>query len=126
KAFNDLGDRCHEAGPLDEKSRRLVKLALSIGAGLEGATHSAVRSAARRGSSKKRSIMWRCWLSVLWACHPPHVPSHGFATRANSFQTDVCYMSPAPIPPARRRGKVPDIRRPSAAKKQDGTDELPR
>ena len=33
KAFNELGERCHEAGPLDEKSRRLVKLAMSIGAG---------------------------------------------------------------------------------------------
>jgi|SRR5579859_112803 len=49
QAFNELGDRCHEAGPLDEKSRRLVKLALSIGAGLEGATHSAVRNARRAG-----------------------------------------------------------------------------
>jgi 4-carboxymuconolactone decarboxylase len=49
KAFNELGERCHEAGPLDEKSRRLVKLALSIGAGLEGATHSAVRSARKAG-----------------------------------------------------------------------------
>ncbi len=46
KAFNELGSRCHEAGPLDERgSPRLVKLALSIGAGLEGATHSAVRNA---------------------------------------------------------------------------------
>lgn len=45
KAFNELGERCHKAGPLDEKSRRLVKLALSIGAGLEGATHSAARNA---------------------------------------------------------------------------------
>jgi 4-carboxymuconolactone decarboxylase len=49
KAFNDLGDRCHKAGPLDEKSRRLVKLALSIGAGLEGGTHSAVRNALKSG-----------------------------------------------------------------------------
>ena len=49
KAFNDLGERCHEAGPLDEKCRRLVKLALSIGAGLEGATHSAVRNAHKSG-----------------------------------------------------------------------------
>src|SRR5437660_11927327 len=49
KAFNDLGNRCHEAGPLDEKTRRLVKLALSIGAGLEGATHSAVRAARKSG-----------------------------------------------------------------------------
>src|SRR6266699_5018379 len=49
KAFNDLGERCHEAGPLDEKSRRLIKLALSIGGGLEGATHSAVRNARKAG-----------------------------------------------------------------------------
>ncbi len=49
KAFNDLGARCHQAGPLGEKSRRLVKLALSIGAGLEGATHSAVRNARKSG-----------------------------------------------------------------------------
>lgn len=49
KAFNQLGEFCHQAGPLDEKSRRLVKLALSIGAGLEGATHSAVRNARASG-----------------------------------------------------------------------------
>ena len=49
KAFNELGDQCHHAGPLDEKTRRLVKVALSIGAGLEGATHSAVRNARKVG-----------------------------------------------------------------------------
>lgn len=49
KAFNELGEHCHEAGLLDEKSRRLVKLAMSIGAGLEGATHSAVRNARKTG-----------------------------------------------------------------------------
>src|SRR5260370_17249691 len=49
EAFNELGERCHDAGPLDEKSRRLIKLALSIGAGLEGATHSSVRNARRAG-----------------------------------------------------------------------------
>ncbi len=53
KAFNELGNRCHEAGPLDERSRRLVKLALSIGAGLEGATHSAVRNASRVGITQE-------------------------------------------------------------------------
>src|ERR671934_2755348 len=51
KAFNQLGESCHQAGPLDEKTRRLVKLALSIGAGLEGATHSAVRNARESGIS---------------------------------------------------------------------------
>jgi alkylhydroperoxidase/carboxymuconolactone decarboxylase family protein YurZ len=49
RAFNELGESCHQAGPLDEKTRRLVKLALSIGAGLEGATHSAVRNARKSG-----------------------------------------------------------------------------
>ncbi len=48
-AFTQLGDRCHTAGPLDEKTRRLVKLALAISAGLEGATHSAVRNARASG-----------------------------------------------------------------------------
>lgn len=50
-AFTELGDRCHQAGPLSERDRRLVKLALSIGAGLEGATHSAVRNAHQAGLS---------------------------------------------------------------------------
>ena len=49
KAFNDLGERCHEAGPLEEKSRRLIKIALSVGAGLEGGPHSAVRNALQAG-----------------------------------------------------------------------------
>ena len=51
KAFNELGESCHQAGPLDEKTRRLVKLALTVGAGLEGATHSAVRNARKSGVS---------------------------------------------------------------------------
>jgi len=49
EAFNALADRCHNGGPLDEKTRRLVKVALSIGAGLEGGTHSAVRNARAAG-----------------------------------------------------------------------------
>jgi 4-carboxymuconolactone decarboxylase len=49
KAFTELGDKCHNAGPLDEKTRRMVKLALCIGAGLEGGTHSAVRNALSSG-----------------------------------------------------------------------------
>jgi len=51
-AFEQLGQQCHQAGPLDEKSRRLVKLALSVGAGLEGGTHSAVRNALKAGLTR--------------------------------------------------------------------------
>ena len=49
RAFTELGDRCHHAGPLDDKTRRLIKLALAIGAGHEGAAHSAVRNALATG-----------------------------------------------------------------------------
>ena len=52
KAFTELGDQCHKAGPLDEKTRRLVKVALCVGGGLEGGAHSAVRNALASGCTK--------------------------------------------------------------------------
>lgn len=52
-AFEELSKQCHEGGPLDEKTRRLVKIALAIGAGLEGGTHSAVRHAKESGVSQE-------------------------------------------------------------------------
>jgi 4-carboxymuconolactone decarboxylase len=42
-------EACRAAGPLDAKTVALVKLRLAIGAGLEGATHSAVRKAVEAG-----------------------------------------------------------------------------
>ena len=49
QAFSNLAQACHSAGPLDEKTRRLVKLAIAVGAGTEGGTHSAVRHAVEAG-----------------------------------------------------------------------------
>jgi len=43
KAYQDLGRACAEAGPLDAKTCRVVKLALAAGARAEGAVHSHVR-----------------------------------------------------------------------------------
>ena len=45
EAYNRLGAAVGKAGPLDEKTERLVKLALAVGGGLQGA----VKSHARRG-----------------------------------------------------------------------------
>jgi len=53
KRFTELADACHKAGPLDEKMRRLVKLALAVASGSEGATHSAVRHAKEAGITMK-------------------------------------------------------------------------
>ncbi|AFN74316.1 alkylhydroperoxidase AhpD family core domain protein [Melioribacter roseus P3M-2] len=49
KAYESLGDAVHSAGPLDEKTRALIKLAISTGARLEGAVHSHARKALKAG-----------------------------------------------------------------------------
>lgn len=48
-AYSALGKATAEAGPLTERERRLVKLALAIGAGSEGAVHSHARRARSEG-----------------------------------------------------------------------------
>ena len=49
EAFATLGDSCHQTGPLDEKTRRLVKLGIAIAYRHEGAVHSAARNALESG-----------------------------------------------------------------------------
>jgi alkylhydroperoxidase/carboxymuconolactone decarboxylase family protein YurZ len=51
KAWEQLGD-AGLAGPLDEKSARLVKLGIAIGCMREGAVHSAARKALAAGVSR--------------------------------------------------------------------------
>ena len=48
KAWDLLAD-AGASGPLDKKTQRLVKLAVSVGTRSEGATHSAVRKALSEG-----------------------------------------------------------------------------
>jgi alkylhydroperoxidase/carboxymuconolactone decarboxylase family protein YurZ len=49
EAYNRLGEAVGAAGPLDRKAERLVKLALAVGAGREGAVHSHARRGLRAG-----------------------------------------------------------------------------
>lgn len=51
RAYAALGKAAAEAGPLDGKTLRLVKLALAVGASLEGAVHSHSRRAVGEGVS---------------------------------------------------------------------------
>lgn len=50
-AYDALASACHEAGPLNDRERALVKLALSVGAGMEGAVHAQVRKGLATGLS---------------------------------------------------------------------------
>lgn len=49
KIYAALGEATAKGGPLTTRERRLVKLALSIGAGSEGAVHSHTRRAKDEG-----------------------------------------------------------------------------
>ncbi len=59
KAFPKVGEAWHlvgaagKDGPLDEKSVRLVKLAISIGTMREGAVHAGVRKALAAGATRE-------------------------------------------------------------------------
>ncbi len=48
-AYDALGKAASESGPIDGATRRLIKLALSVGANSEGAVHSHVRQALDEG-----------------------------------------------------------------------------
>ncbi len=52
EAFDALGAAEHDAGPLGEKERRLVKLGIAVGAESEGAVRSHVRKLLGVGASQ--------------------------------------------------------------------------
>lgn len=56
QAYETLGEACRRAGPLDAKTAALVKLAISLGAGLEGATHAHARKALKAGWTREELL----------------------------------------------------------------------
>ena len=50
--YESLGTAVHADGPLDDKTRALIKLGISTGARLEGALHSHARKALEAGATK--------------------------------------------------------------------------
>lgn len=55
-AYEQMGDAVHKSGPLDDKTRALIKLAISTGARLEGAVHSHARKAVKAGATKEEML----------------------------------------------------------------------
>ena len=49
KSYDGLANACHKAGPLDKKSRRLIKLGIAIGINSEGSVRSHARRALEEG-----------------------------------------------------------------------------
>ena len=87
QAYEAFGQAAREAGPLSEREVSLVKLAISIGAGLEGAAHSHCRKALEAGCSPEELRH----VAVVAA------PTIGFPTmmRAKSWVEDVIEKKPS-------------------------------
>ena len=66
KAYQDLGVATGKAGPLDAKTRQLVKVGVAIAAGLEGGTHSHVRKALDAGATPDeiRHVALQCLTTI--------------------------------------------------------------
>lgn len=54
--YTALNDATSEAGPLDSKTARLVKLALAIGAREQGAVHSHTRRGLKQGLTREELL----------------------------------------------------------------------
>jgi alkylhydroperoxidase/carboxymuconolactone decarboxylase family protein YurZ len=55
-AYQKLGAACADAGPLDARTRHLVKLALAVASESEGAVHSHARRSADDGLTKEELL----------------------------------------------------------------------
>jgi len=53
KAYDSLGSAVHQEGPLDPKTRELIKLGIAIGGRLDGAVRAHVRLGLERGASPR-------------------------------------------------------------------------
>lgn len=55
-AYNRMGSAIAEAGPLDKRTQRLVKLAIAIGSGRQGAVNSHTRRAIAAGCTPEEVL----------------------------------------------------------------------
>jgi alkylhydroperoxidase/carboxymuconolactone decarboxylase family protein YurZ len=78
RAYEALSDALHTAGPLPDRERRLVKLALAVGAEAEGAVRSQVRKALGEGIARQE-IEHAIVLGVTTVGFPATVAALGWA-----------------------------------------------
>lgn len=88
RAYEDFGAATRSAGPLSEREIALVKLAISIGANLEGAAHSHCRKAIGAG----------CDVDDLMHVATLSGPTMGFPAmmRARGWVSDIADGRPKP------------------------------
>jgi 4-carboxymuconolactone decarboxylase len=75
--YEAMGSAAHAGGPLDAKTRELVKLGMCIGARLEGATHSHTQKALAAGATAKE-IRHAAVLAITTQMFEHLCSQHGF------------------------------------------------
>ena len=91
RAWERLGEACAQAGPLDVRTRELVKLALAIGARLEGGVHAHARRALKAGATQDQ-------IRHVVALAPSTV---GFPTAVAAYTWVADVIRPGKKPPRR-------------------------
>ena len=76
KAYDALGNACREAGPLNEREQRLVKLGIATGLASEGGVRSHVRRGLGEGIAAEELLH-----AIALA-----VPTAGFPATAAAYQ----------------------------------------
>ena len=96
KAYDRLANQLHVAGPLDEKTRRLVKLGIAIGAHAEGAVKSHARRAMEMGATREEVLFVGDSPIDIQAARNASVEvvtlSHGFASEATLLEAKSDYV----------------------------------
>ena len=77
EAYDALGKAVHENGPLDQRTRELVKLGLAIGARQEGSIRSHTRRAIAAGASRD-DLLQVVGLAVTTVGFGPTVATYGW------------------------------------------------
>lgn len=88
ESFDSLGAAEHEAGPLGEKERRLVKLGIAVGAESEGAVRSHVRKLLGIGASEEE-ILHSIVLALTTIGFPATNAALGWAEEVLSEESDL-------------------------------------
>ena len=78
EAYDHLGDACRNAGPLDARGQRLVKIGLAIGLSSEGAVRSHVRRGLDEGLSREE-LLHAITIAVPTAGFPPTAAAYAWA-----------------------------------------------
>jgi alkylhydroperoxidase/carboxymuconolactone decarboxylase family protein YurZ len=89
EAYDALGDACRQAGPLDERSQRLVKLGIAVGLSSEGGVRSHVRRGLREGITADE-LLHAITVAIPTAGFPATAAAFGWARDVvDRFEVDA-------------------------------------